>query len=216
MGLADHFKSKKIRIGLVGIGVIVLGFFVFMFMNSGGSDVTPERSRPAHKTRTKSISKPKEDAPTQSPLFEALKKWKDPFRNEDPKLVELQDRIDATKKQIEYLKVSLEEKKLRQEMKELDKSMHPPGSKKEVELGSKEKVKGQSQKGVLVKAILTSDDEKSALIVSGSKKSWIHEGEEFDGWSVKQIKKDRVVLIRAGKTYVFFYDRLGFSEEGKL
>lgn len=216
MGLSDHFKSKKIRLGLVGIGIIVLGFFVFMFMNLGGSDTQPTKSRSALRTRAKSISKPKKEEPEKSPLFETLKKWKDPFRNEDPELVELQDRIDATKKKIEYLKASLEEKKLKLEIKELETSMHSPGGViQETELRSTETEKGSPQSTVVVKAILITDEEKSALIVSGSNKSWVHEGEQFDGWSIKHIERDRVVLTRAGRTYVFFYDRPGFSEEGK-
>lgn len=218
MGLSDHFKSKKIRLGLVGIGIIVLGFFVFMFMNSGGSEVEPTKARSAHRTLSKPMSKPQTEQPTQSPLFEALKKWKDPFRNEDPVLVELQDKIDATKKKIEYLKASLEEKKLRQEIKELEKFIRVGTStpEKGTEVVSGSKGSSESHKKVLVRAILISDEEKSALIVSGSKKTWVHEGEEFDGWQIKKIKKDRVVLLRAGKTCVFFYDRFAFNQEGKL
>lgn len=217
MGISGKFKSKKVRLGLVGIGVIILGFFVFMFMNSGGSEVEPKKARSAPRTRSKAVSKPKQEEPTQSPLFEALKKWKDPFRKEDPGLVELQDKIDATKKEIEYLRASLEQKQLRKEIKELEESIRyetsAPG--KEIELGSKEKGSSQPQKGVVVKAILITDEEKSALIVSGYKKSWVYEGEEFDGWEVKQIRKESVVLSRSGKTFVFFYDRVGFTREGE-
>lgn len=215
MGLSEKFKSKKIRLGLVAIGALILGFFVFVFMNSGSSEMKPRKTRSAHRTPNKTITKPKQEKPVQSPLFEALKKWKDPFRKEEPGLVELQDKIDATKKQIEYLKASLEEKKLRQEIKELEKSIRGGSNapEKETELKSGEKEVSEFQERVLVKAILITDDEKSALIISGGKKSWVHEGEEFDGWEIKEIKRDSVVLLRAGKIYVFFYDRPGFSEE---
>jgi type IV pilus biogenesis protein PilP len=217
MMFLEKFKSKKIRLGMVAIGVIVLGFFVFMFVNSGGPDLAPERARSAQRTRNKPISKPQKEKPVQSPLFEALKKWKDPFRNEDPQLVQLQDKIDATRKEIEYLKASLEEKKLRQEIKELEKFIGAGTgtAKKETGLGTGERGMSPSQKRVLVKAILITDEEKSALIVSGGKKTWVHEGEEFDGWEIKKIKTDSVVLSRAGKTYVFFYDGFGFIREGR-
>jgi hypothetical protein len=215
MGLSDHFKSKKIRLGLVGIGIIILGFFVFMFMNSGGSEIEPRKTRSTSRTRTKQISKPQKEETTQSPLFEALKKWKDPFRKEDPELVELEEKIDATKKEIEYLKASLEEKQLRHEIKELEKSISAgsemPG--KEIDPVSKEK-KTISQRKMQVLAILISEDDKSALLVYRGKKGWVHEGEEFDGWSIIEIRKDSVVLLKEGKTYVFFYDRQSFSEEG--
>jgi type IV pilus biogenesis protein PilP len=214
MGLSEKFKSKKVRLGMVAIGVIVLGFAVFVFMNSGGSEVESPKKRTAQRTKTKALSKPKKEEPTPSPLFEALKKWKDPFRKEDPELVELQDKIDATKKEIEYLKVSLEEKKLKQEITELDKSMRAGTSapEKETESGSTVKKTREPQTGVLVKAILITDEEKSALIVSGGEKSWVHEGEEFDGWRIEQIKKDSVTLSKEGKTYVLFYDRFVITE----
>lgn len=215
MGLSDHFKSKKIRLGLVGIGVIILGFFIFMFMNSGGSEMEPRKPRSTPRARTKQISKPQKEETTKSPLFEALKKWKDPFRNEDPEMVLLQNKIDATKKEIEYLRASLEEKQLRHEIKELEKSISAgneiPG--KEIDLGSKEK-KAISQRKIQVLAILISEDDKSALLAYQGIKGWVHEGEEFDGWSIIEIRKDSVVLLKEGKTYVFFYDRQSFSEEG--
>ncbi len=216
MGLSDRFKSKKIRLGLAAIGVIVLGFFVFMFMNSGGPQIEPTKSRSAHQTRTKPISKPQKEEPEKSPLFETLKKWKDPFRDEDPELVELQDRIDATKKKIEYLKASLEERKLKQEISEIEKSINGGKGTREPELVVGEKGAVESkEKAAVVKAILITDNERSALIVSGGMKSWVHEGEEFDGWTIKQINSESVVVLRAGKTYVFYYDRLGFGTKGK-
>jgi type IV pilus biogenesis protein PilP len=218
MKLPAQLKSKKVLLGLGAVVVILMGFFVLKFMSSGGTEAEPRKARPAPQTR-KPISKPKKEEPEKSPLFEALKSWKDPFRGEDPEVVELQDKINSTKKEIEYLKASLEEKKLRQEIKELEKSISGTAAtstpRAETEIGATggKKGKAESQKRVLVKAILITDDEKSALIVSGNRKSWVHEGEEFDGWEIKEIKKDSVVLLRAGKTYVFFYDRRHISKE---
>jgi septal ring factor EnvC (AmiA/AmiB activator) len=215
MAISGKFKSKKIRLGLAAIGLIVVGFIAFTFMNSGGSEMEPRKNLSPLKNRAQQVSKPQKEETTKSPLFEALKKWKDPFRKEDQELVELQEKIDATKKEIEYLKASLEEKKLRQEIKDIEKSIYPgteiPG--KEIELGSKE-IKTDTQEKVQVMAILISEDDKSALLLSQGKKSWVHEGEEFDGWRIKEIRKDSVVLLKEGKTYIFYYDRLGFSEEG--
>jgi type IV pilus biogenesis protein PilP len=218
MELPAQLKSKKVLLGLGAVVVILVGIFVLKFMSSGGTEGEPRKAQSAPQTR-KPISKPKKEEPEKSPLFEALKSWKDPFRGEDPEVVELQDKINATKKEIEYLKASLEEKKLRQEIKELEKSIRESAGtstpRAETEIGATggKKGKDESQKRVLVKAILMTDDEKSALIVSGDRTSWVHEGEEFDGWEIKEIKKDSVVLLRAGKTYVFFYDRRHISKE---
>jgi hypothetical protein len=224
VGLTVHLKSKRIRLGLGAIGVILLGVFLFVFMTSGKTDMAPEKPRSARQTGKK-ISRPKVEIQKgeqpKSPLFEALEALKDPFRGEDPQVAELQDKINTTKKEIEFLKASLEEKKLRQEIKEIEKSIHgtagtnKPGA--ETEIGSVGEKEGEakSQKTVRVKAILIVDGEKSALIVSGNKDSWVHEGEEFDGWGIKEIKKESVVLLKEGKTFVFFYDRPSIFREGE-
>jgi type IV pilus biogenesis protein PilP len=182
--------------------------------------VAPEKAQSTRRTSTK-ISKPQKEAPTQSPLFEALKTFKDPFRKEDSKLAELQDKLSLTQKEIEYLKATLEEKKLRREIKEIEKVIREsagtstPGTETEIESLGGKKGEAKSQKSVLVKAISISDDEKSALILSGDKKAWVHEGEMFDGWEIKEIRRDSVVLLRASKTYVFFCDRPGTTREGE-
>jgi hypothetical protein len=221
MGLSESLKSKKLRLGAGAVVLILVGFFLLKFMTSSGTDVSPEKERPAPRTE-RPVPKPKnEEKPAQSPLFEALKELKDPFRGESPELQELENKINATKKEIEFLKFSLEEKKLRQEIKDLEGQMPgtivggTSGKAAEAESAGGVKAEAESPKMVLVKAILITDDEKCALILSGDKESWVHEGEEFDGWEVREIKTDSVVLGREGKTYVVFYDRSTFMEEGE-
>jgi type IV pilus biogenesis protein PilP len=212
MKLPAQLKSKKVLL-ILGAGVVIAaGFLVFKFMTSSGIDAEPERNRSASRSE-KRIPKPSQNKSDKSPLFETMQALKDPFRDEDRKVVELQDKINTTQKEIEYLKASLEEKRLRQEIKEIEQSLaESEGSTtngREAPLQSipGEKRDVRSQKMVVVKAILITDDEKAALLFSDSNKSWVHEGEELDGWEIKEIKKDRVVVLRTGKTYVFFYDR---------
>ncbi|KPJ50143.1 MAG: hypothetical protein AMJ41_01835 [candidate division Zixibacteria bacterium DG_27] len=219
MGLSERLKSKKVVVGL-GAGAILLVFFLFKFMTSGGAEVAPERDRSAPGVRKPASKPPKKEA-ASSPLFETLKAWKDPFRVEDAQVIELQDKINAVKKEIEFLKITLEEKKLRREIKELESEIGEAGGTATPQLqpgatsaGGKEG-SGASARGVLVKAILITDDEKKALIASGSESCWVHEGEEFDGWEIKEINIDNVVLSRAGKNRVFFYNRPSFTQGGK-
>ncbi len=212
MGLPAQLKSKKAVLGLGAAVVILVGFLALKLMTSEATDVAPEKTRSA-RPQGRKISKPQKKEPENVPLFEGLQKLKDPFRTEDPKVVELQDKINTTKKEIEFLKASLEERQLRQEIKELEKSIKstagtgvPEGAAGMASAGGG-KAEIKSQKRVVIKAISISDDEKSALLFSGDKKSWVHEGEEFDGWKIKEIKKDRVIVLRTGKIYVLFYDR---------
>jgi hypothetical protein len=213
MGFSALTKSKKmLLLGSGAVVVILIGFFLLKFMSSEATDDAPDRSRPS-RSAAKKITKPKPEEPQKSPLFETLQSLKDPFRTEDPKLIDLQDRLSVTQKEVEYLKVSLEEKKLRQEIKEIEETLKESDAaslpamevKAEPKAGESEQV--YSPRTLLVKAILITDDDKSALIVSGNKKCWVREGENFDGWEIKEIKSDSVVALREGKTYVFFYDR---------
>jgi type IV pilus biogenesis protein PilP len=220
MGLPERIKSKKALLGSGAFVIILIGFFVLKFMTAGPEDVAKEKPPPSAPRTAKKISKPEKKEKSQSPLFEALEALKDPFRGEDPKLVGIQEKIDATKKEIELLKASLEEKKLRQEIKEIEKSIREspgtstPGGETPTSTGGKTG-EDKSQKRVLVKAILITDDEKSALVASGNEETWVHEGEKFDGWEIKEIKKDSVILQKAGKTSVFFYDRPSIAREGE-
>ncbi len=220
MGLPKNLKSKKLILGVGVIVVILVGFFLLKFMTSGGADVAPEKPRSARRVEKK-ISKPQKKEQTKSPLYEAMEKLKDPFRSEDPRAAELQEKLDLTQKEVEYLKATLEEKKLRQEISEIERSLNKRadvgshGEEVEVKSAGGKKGEAKHQKWVQIKAILITDDEKSALIFSGGKKSWVHQGEEFDGWEIKEIRKKSVVLLKEGKTFVFFYDRPGITREGE-
>jgi hypothetical protein len=221
MEMPKNLKSKKLLIGAALIGVIVVGFFMLKFMTSGGSDVIPEKPRSGRRSEKK-ISKPqKKEESKKSPLYEAMEALRDPFRAEDPKAAQLQDKLSITQKEIEYLKATLEEKKLRKEIKEIEEALVRSGRSgspsKEEGILSSEVDKGEAKpenQGVLVKAIMITDEKRSALLVSGNKKSWVHQGEYFDGWQVKEIRKENVVLSKAGKAVVFFYDRPGITQKG--
>ncbi len=146
---------------------------------------------------------------------------KDPFRTEDPKAAELKDKLDLAKKEVEYLRAILEEKKLKQEIKEIERSLTQnegsgtSGSEMAIISSGETKTEGQSHHGLLVKAILMTDEGRSALVVSGDKRTWVHEGEHFDGWQIKEIRGESVVVLKKGRTFVLFYDRPAVGLEGE-
>jgi hypothetical protein len=222
MGLINRLKSKKALMGLGGVGAALLVIVVLVLMNSGGSEATTQRERSAPRTARKAAPKPAaKNEPATTPLFETLKAWKDPFRGEDPQVLELQDRINAVRKEIEYLKVTLEEKRLKQEIKNLEKELGGAAAPSVSAGGTVSKSTGAGGRAttsytrrVTVKAIMTTEEDKKALITSGSRESWVREGERFDLWEVREINIDNVVLARGDRTYVFFYDRSSFSQVG--
>ena len=221
MDLPKGLKSKKLLVVGAGlVAVILIGFFALKFMTSGGAEMAEEKPRPSRRSEKK-ISRPQKKEAVQSPLFQAMEALKDPFRKEDPKLIELQDKLGRTQKEIEYLKASLEEKKLRQEIMEIERSLTggqgsgaPEGGVATApSLGTGEEE--GSEKHLLVRAILVTDEEKSALLSYGDKRAWVEEGDRFDVWEIKEIRKESVVLARDGESFVYFYGRPGITKEGE-
>ncbi len=218
--LKSPSSRKFLVLGAGTVGVVLVGFFLLKFMTSGGTEAPPDRTRSSQRS-TRRIPKPEQEVPEKSPLFKAMEKLKDPFRAEDPRAAELQDKLKLTQKEIEYLKASLEEKKLRKEIKEIERSLAEgeragtAGSEPQTPSRQGEKDQAKSQDRVLVKAILISDSRKAALLVCGGRKAWVHEGEQFDGWQIKEIREESVVVWRRGKTFVFFYDRPAIFKEGE-
>jgi len=220
MEIAKKLKSKKLLLGAGLVVVILVGFFGLKFMTSGGEQEEPEKPRSSIKTAQKTPKAAKKEAPEKSPLFQAMEALKDPFRTEDPKAAELKDKLDLAKKEVEYLKAILEEKKLKQEIKEIEKSLAqsagPGTSANDVAILPSTEGGGESKsdQGLVVKAILITDEERSALVASGDRKSWVHEGERFDGWEITQIREASVVVLKKGRTFVFYYDRPAVGMEG--
>lgn len=221
MELPKALKSKKLLLVVAVLVVVSVGFFALKFMTSGGDQTESEKPRSAQRT-AKKIPKPKTEEPDKSPLFEAMEALRDPFHSEDPKAAELKDKLDMTKKEVEYLKAILEEKKLKQEIRDIEKSLA-----EEQGLGaagdqvailppsSDAKAQDRPRSGLLVKAILITDEKRSALLASGDKKTWVHEGEHFDGWKIREIREGSVVVLKKGRTFVFFYDRPTVGLEGE-
>ncbi len=222
MELAKALKSKKLLLVVGLVVVILVGFFALKFMTSESEYQTePEKPRSAHKTTQKIPKTAKKDEPETSPLFKAMEALKDPFRAEDPKAAELKDKLDLAKKEVEYLKAILEEKKLKQEIKEIERSLAQdqgagtPASEVAILPSGETQAESKSQSGLLVKAILITDETRSALLVSGNRRTWVHEGEHFDGWEIKQIRDESVVVLKKGRKFVFFYDRPAIGFEGE-
>jgi type IV pilus biogenesis protein PilP len=222
MELAKILKSKKGMAVLGLVVVIVVGFFALKFMSSTTEEpAEPDKPRAAHKTVQKPPAKTaKKDEPEKSPLFQAMQALKDPFQAEDPKAAELKEKLDLAKREVEYLKAILEEKKLKQEIKEIEQSLaqdqtpEEAGGETALLPSPQAGEKTEAGDGLVVKAILASDDQRSALLVSGGKSAWVHQGERFDGWEIKEIREQSVVVLKKGRTFVFFYDRPDVGREG--
>lgn len=231
-------KNKKIVLGLGLVIILIIGFFAFKLLTGGGEIQTPptqrrtaERAQPRNKPQNQaplkkltkkedvkddSLSQAKADTaqklPGETPLYRLLKGWRDPFGNGNRRVAELEERIKIIKMEIELLRDSLEQEKLKEELAKLKKNYTP-----EPVFSSKpESLPQKSEpKKITVKAILISEEGKTALLYFGSRKAWVNEGGLFEGWVVSEIGKDKVVLTKEGRSQILSYHPLPAYEGGR-
>ena len=228
-------KNKKMVLGIGLVFLLIVGFFAFKLLTGGGEAQAPPaqrrtaersqpRSKPQSQAQTQSLTKKegvKDDTlaqakadttqklPGETPLYRLLKGWRDPFGNGNRRVAELEERIKIIKMEIELLRDSLEQQKLKEELAKLGKNYVPaPVSGFRPESYTK---KSEPQK-ITVKAILISEDGKTALLYWGSKKAWVKEGEIFEGWVISEIGKDKVILTREGISQILSYHPLPIYE----
>jgi len=236
----ELLKNKKVLLALGLAFVLIIGFFAFkMLSGGGGEEVKTEpknkrtverpqlRNRPEKKDQpaiqTKenipadsSVKVAKADStqklPGETPLYQMLKAWRDPFGNGNRRITELEESIKIIKMQIELLRDSLEQEKLKEELAKMKKSISPAPvySSKPV---SNTQVKSQDK--ITVKAILISDVKRSALLYMANKKAWVKVGDLFEGWLVSEINSDKVVLTRDGRDLILGYHPVPSFEGGK-
>ena len=236
----ELLKNKKVFLVFGLVLVVIIGFFAFKMLSGGGQEEV--KTEPRNKKtveRTQSSSKPekkiqpaaqtKENTPTDSlakavkadstqklpgetPLYQMLKAWRDPFGNGNRRITELEESIKIIKMQIELLRDSLEQEKLKEELAKMKKGFSPapvftsrPVSNTQV----------KSQDKITVKAILISDVKRSALLYMASKKAWVKVGDLFEGWIVSEINSDKVVLTRDGRDLILGYHPVPSFEGGK-
>ena len=222
-------KNKKILLGSGLILLLIIGFFAFTML-SGGSQPPPEpqtkktAERPQlRKTKQgqaqaqntarqtspadSSVKVAKADSiqkvPGQTPLYELLKNFRDPFGSGNKRVTELEERLKMIKMEIELLRDSLEQEKLKEELTKFKKGsstapviVYKPSTPAQIK---------SSDKTIIVKAILIAENNRTALLYLSSKKAWVKVGDLFEGWVISEISSDRVVLTRDGKNQILGY-----------
>jgi hypothetical protein len=236
----ELLKNKKLLSTLGLLFVLIIGFFAFKMLSGGGQEEVKTESRNKKTVeRTQLSSKPerkiqpaaqtKENAlrdssakavkadstqklPGETPLYQMLKTWRDPFGNGNRRITELEESIKIIKMQIELLRDSLEQEKLKDELAKMKKGNSPtpvfsskPASNTQV----------RSQDKIIVKAILISEIKRTALLYMSSKKAWVTVGDLFEGWLVSEINSDKVVLTRDGRNLILGYHPFPSIEGGR-
>ena len=225
MPTIGFLKNKKILLASGIVFLLIVGFFVFKLLIGGDDFQTqPPQRRTTEATRTRSrtqtqtkaqsqtqkgsnsIKSTKADTakklPGETPLYSLLKGWRDPFGNGNKRVSELEEKIKIIKMEIELLRSSLEQQKLKEELADLKKSRSPDPVLSSIPETSTKK---SEPKKITVKAILISENGETALLYFGNKKAWVRPGDNFEGWDVSDIDPDRVVLIKEGENQILSY-----------
>jgi hypothetical protein len=144
---------------------------------------------PVEATPVRPVSNDSAAWATESELHqEERDAWPDPFKGITSELAELEVQIRLKEKEVELLKVQVEEAKLRKELG-LSTNRRTYGS------------TGSYTPRAEVKAIIVAETERSALVKLGSSSYWIAEGETVAGCTVKEIEDNAITVTHAGRTY---------------
>lgn len=236
MPSVGFLKNKKIVLGISLAFLLIGGFFAFKLLTGGEVQAPPPqrrtveraqpRERPQSQAQPKSLAKKEgvkadslsqtkadtaQKLPGETPLYRLLKGWRDPFGNGNRRVAELEERIKIIKMEIELLRDSLEQERLKEELAKLTKSYTP-----EPIFSSKPEsyTKKSEPKKITVKAILISEKGKTALLYFGSRKAWVKKDDLFEGWVVSEIENDKVVLTKEGKNQILSYYPLPIYQGG--
>jgi len=123
---------------------------------------------------------------------QALAAWRDPFQAEAAKFVALQDKIKLKEKEIEVLKLAVEEKKLRDQLRGGDRdSLRALAA----AVTSTPRV-AAVETSVELRAVILTPERRAALLVSGSRSAWVRDGATFEGWRVERLEAGTAHLVR--------------------
>jgi hypothetical protein len=236
-------KNKKILLGIGLVFLLTIGFFAFKLLSGGNqpppkpqvqktaekpqlrktmpgqakAQNTAKQTPPADSSVKVATADSTEKLPGQMPLYELLKSFRDPFGSGNKRVTELEDRLKTIKMEIELLRDSLEQEKLKDELTKFKQGSSPAQAvvyKPSIpaQTGSSDKI---TDKTIVVKAILIAENNRTALLYLSSKKAWVKIGDLFEGWLVSEISSDRVVLTRNGKNQILGYHPVPAYEGGK-
>ncbi len=181
-------KSKKGKIAIVVVILLVIIYLVGLKSHGEKAPISIENEKvPSFmKGGTSSITNP--------PVYTRVKELRDPFKDMEMNVWKLNNLLLLKKKEVELLKATLEESKLRKAIKELGGTVHGSGLLQEIGTSS-----AQAEVGPKLLAVVISEGVKKALITIGSDTAWIEEGQQFRGLRVVKIDDQGVLVTYKGK-----------------
>lgn len=196
--------TRTLRLALLPL-LAVAGVAAFLLMRPRAAsevaplDTTVDASAEiatavAHEATSLNVAATSDTAVSPDVLAQALATWRDPFQAEAAELVSMQGRIKLKEKEIEVLKLTLEEKKLRDQLRGSGgEGPGAPVSSPPAVVPATTAPTGR----VTVKALLCSESRRAALLTTGRTSAWVSEGESFGGMQVVRLDSETATLVTA-------------------
>ena len=182
-------KSKKLKV-ILGI-LLLLAVIYFLGFKSKGSKVGP-----VEEERIPSLMRTTAPTTSKTPLYTQIKKLRDPFKDMEMDAWKLENLVALKKKEVELLKATLEESKLRKAIRELGGTAEGPPVIDRMESGGKEKADSPR-----LLAVAIGENTKKALIQVGSESFWLSEGQAVKGLRLEKVTEEWVSLSYRGKKF---------------
>jgi len=180
-------KSKKLKV-ILGI-LLLLAVIYFLGFKSKGSKVGP-----VEEERIPSLMRTSGPTTSKTPLYTQIKKLRDPFKDMEMDAWKLENLVALKKKEVELLKATLEESKLRKAIRELGGTAEGPLIGDRIKSGGKEKTDSPR-----LLAVAIGENTKKALIQVGTESFWLAEGQAVNGLRLEKVTEEWVSLSYRGK-----------------
>lgn len=134
---------------------------------------------------------PSEITPERLLLTQSLEARRDPFQSRSMAVLGLEEDIKLKQKQIEVLRLSLEERQLRLQLANVGADttrvqLTAPASNR------------PGPDDIELLALIDSERRKAALLSDGTQLEWVREGERFGVWRLTSVRDNRAFLASSG------------------
>lgn len=128
-------------------------------------------------------------------LAQSLESRRDPFQSQSMAVLALEEDIKLKSKEIEVLRLTLEERQLRQQIAGVGRdSTQVPGD------AASAVAAAADPDRVELLAVIDSERRRAALLSDGARAAWVREGGAFGIWQLVEVRDNGVTLAGNGAT----------------
>lgn len=129
-------------------------------------------------------------------LTQSLESRRDPFQSQSMAVLALEEDIKLKSKEIEVLRLTLEERRLRQQIAGVGRDSTLAPADAESAVGGATADPGR----VELLAVIDSERRRAALLSDGAHAAWVREGSAFGIWQLVEVRDNGVTVAGNGAT----------------